>query len=160
MKNKIIKTHVRPVWAELDSKGSEIIDPAPAAMPVGYEKPESLASKIKRYVRGAISDISENQGNESWKEANDFNVGDDFDPNSPYELSQDQEIDGPIEAPEEKNGADNNSDPGVSDDPVVSGKDEKKPDAKNDDVCTHSDHKKLVDPDEKIRVQTATPKKT
>jgi len=53
----------------------EIPNQKPVALPVGYEKPESLESMIARMVR-IHSKAAEVVGMESFEEADDFEVGD------------------------------------------------------------------------------------
>lgn len=65
--------------------GFEVPDPMPAAAPAGFKRPETLAEQVQRLVRGAISRQAEAQGVETFEEADDFDVGDDFDPTTPYE---------------------------------------------------------------------------
>lgn len=70
----------------LDEKGREIPDPDPIAIPMGFKKPETLAEAVQRLVK---SDQWAQQMNdtdqETFAEADDFDVGDDFDPSSPFE---------------------------------------------------------------------------
>lgn len=74
-----------------DSRGWEIPDQTPVARPVGWTAPESLTEQIRRLVRGELSRQAVEAGHESFEEADDFEVGDDFDPQSPWELTADQE---------------------------------------------------------------------
>lgn len=74
----------------LDSKGREVPDPRPLAVPIGVTRPESLHDQIRRLVRLASLEAGQ-EGNETFGESDDFEVGDDYDPSSPWELSADQE---------------------------------------------------------------------
>lgn len=69
----------------LDANGWEIPDPQPLEIPGGFKKPETLQEQIRRLIRAASED-AKNQGLETFEEAEDFNVDDDFDPNTPYEV--------------------------------------------------------------------------
>lgn len=70
----------------LNSDGSETPDPRPMALPVGFERPESIQDLIRRLVTDrAIRDQLEASGVESFDEADDFEVEDDFPMASPYE---------------------------------------------------------------------------
>lgn len=72
--------------------GKEILDSTPKQMPVGFEKPESLVEKIQRLVRSErLAQAAQEMGMETPEEADDFDIGDDYDPRSPYELDFDQE---------------------------------------------------------------------
>lgn len=79
--------------AKLNENGHEILDPTPMAIPIGFKRPETLAEQIKRMVRSErLAQEAEAQGYETWEEADDFDVDDDFDPSSPYEQHFDTDI--------------------------------------------------------------------
>lgn len=69
----------------LDKNGHEIPDPTPVALPTGFKRPEMLAETVARLVRREISERADLAGFETFEEAEDFEIGDDFEPNSPYE---------------------------------------------------------------------------
>lgn len=71
--------------ALLDENGWEIPDPTPVSLPLGFRRPERLAETIQRLVRTQLSQLAEARGMESFEESEDFDVGDDHDPASPYE---------------------------------------------------------------------------
>jgi len=72
--------------ARLDPKGREIVDPVPVAPPIGYIKQESLHEQIARMVRSErLRQEAEAAGFETFEEADDFDVGDDYDPSSTFE---------------------------------------------------------------------------
>lgn len=77
--------HVEPAPCYIDSSGCEKLDPTPASLPVGFHRPPTLQEQIRRLVRSELSDAASKHGAESFEEADDFNVGDDLDPSSPYE---------------------------------------------------------------------------
>lgn len=61
-------------------------DPTPMAIPIGFERPPTLAEQVARLVRNErLQAALSASGRETFEEANDFDVGDDFDPSSPYE---------------------------------------------------------------------------
>jgi hypothetical protein len=66
----------------------EVLDPMPVEKPVGWQRPEPLDAMIRRLVRGQISSMAAQQGEETFEEANDFDIPDDIEPISPYELRQ------------------------------------------------------------------------
>lgn len=60
----------------LDSNGSEVLDPRPVGIPVGFQKPPSLTEMMQKYVRHELSRRAEADGMESFEEAEDFDVSD------------------------------------------------------------------------------------
>lgn len=75
-----------PRGKPLDEFGQEVPDPVPLAPPVGYKRRVPLAQQIREMVRSeALRMAAERAGAESFDEADDFDVGDDVDPRSPYE---------------------------------------------------------------------------
>lgn len=73
-----------------EDKRLEIPDPTPVEMPLGYERPESLQSMIARMVR-TFSDQAQKEGAESFEEADDFDIDDDSEIVSPYQMNDMQE---------------------------------------------------------------------
>lgn len=70
----------------LDEFGREIPDPIPMAPPVGYKRAPTMVEIIRQQIQGQqLADEARKMGKESWEEADDFNVGDDYDPSSPWE---------------------------------------------------------------------------
>lgn len=65
--------------------GRESPDPTPLAMPAGFMRPPTLAEQVQRLVRTAISRHAEQQGFESFDDADDFDVDEDVEPTTPYE---------------------------------------------------------------------------
>ena len=80
-----------PLVSRMTPDGRELPDPTPMALPVGFERPESIQQLIRRLVTDpSIRADLEAQGEETFDEADDFNVEDEtFDPSSPYEESFD-----------------------------------------------------------------------
>lgn len=69
-----------------DKDGRELPDHRPMEPPVGYSPSPSIAEMIKTMVTNAmVQQQLAAQGEETFEEANDFDVGDDVDPESPYE---------------------------------------------------------------------------
>lgn len=75
----------------LDEKGWEVLDPTPIARPLRFSRPPTQLEEIRRMM-AMVSREAEQQGHETFEEADDFDVGDDYDPQSPWELSIDQEL--------------------------------------------------------------------
>jgi len=70
--------------------GEEIMDPTPVASAMKF-KQRSQFSDIRRYIANELSRQAAENDQETLQEADDFNVGDDFDPTSPYEEQFDPE---------------------------------------------------------------------
>lgn len=80
-----------PETGEIDTKqigkdGKEYLDDTPIAPPVGYKRQPSLAEQIRVMVRNErlAMELSA-QGVETFEESEDFDIGDDFDPSTPWE---------------------------------------------------------------------------
>lgn len=75
---------LRPVL--LDDNGHERLDPTPMAPPLGWKPEPSMVEIIRAQIAGErLRQEAEAAGMESFEEADDFDVDDDFDPSSPYE---------------------------------------------------------------------------
>lgn len=69
-----------------DENGGEVLDPTPMQPPLGYKRSLSLSEQIAQQVRIAHLKILEDSAvSETEDEADDFEVGDDFEPLSQYE---------------------------------------------------------------------------
>ena len=69
---------------EFDDNGCELPDNTPIAVPMRFRQ-RSYFDSIREMIRNEISKQAQDQGHETFEEANDFDVGDDFDPSAPYE---------------------------------------------------------------------------
>lgn len=69
----------------LDQYGREVPDPTPVAPPIGYKKQPSMVDHVRALVAHGLRERAEQMGFETWEEANDFDVGDDVEPETPYE---------------------------------------------------------------------------
>lgn len=77
---------VKGAHLKFDDEGREIMDPTPIAPPIGYKKAPSISETIRNLIRSErLKQEAAAQGYETFEEADDFDVGDDFDPTSPYE---------------------------------------------------------------------------
>lgn len=83
---------LRKIKPRQNDAGREVLDPTPMAPPVGYKAAPSLADQIREMVRSErlARDLAE-QGIETFEEADDFDVGDDYDPRTPFEETFDPE---------------------------------------------------------------------
>lgn len=71
---------------KLDDKGREILDSTPMQPPVGYKRQPSLAETIREMVRSErLAQELAASGHETFEEADDFDVDDEYDPTSPWE---------------------------------------------------------------------------
>lgn len=77
---------------KLNKTGAEIHNEPPVAVPANYKRPPTLAEQVRQMCRTHLSRMAQEQGQESWEDADDFEVGDDFDPSSPHELVFDPEL--------------------------------------------------------------------
>jgi hypothetical protein len=57
-----------------NEQGMELLNPKPVAVPGGLQKPMSLDERIQRAIRGALSHQAVAQGEESFEDANDFDI--------------------------------------------------------------------------------------
>lgn len=79
-------SRLRKMVKGLNEDGHEIPDPTPVAPPIGYKKQPSLAEQIRQAIASErLKEAAEAAGLETFEEANDFDVGEDYDPSSPYE---------------------------------------------------------------------------
>lgn len=82
--------------AYLTSDGkAEIFNPRPLSCGLDLQPQESLQDQIRRILRVELSRQVSQQGHESFEEANDFDVDDDFDlePSSQYECLREEYLD-------------------------------------------------------------------
>lgn len=69
-----------------NENGEEILDPTPMQPPLGYKKTLSLHEQIAQQVRLAKMQLLDDVNlEETDEEADDFDIGDDFEPVSPHE---------------------------------------------------------------------------
>lgn len=69
-----------------DENGGEVLDPTPMQPPLGYKRTLSLSEQIAQQVRIANLKILQDMAlDETEDEADDFEIGDDYEPLSKYE---------------------------------------------------------------------------
>ena len=75
--------------AIIDEHGREILNPVPAKFPAQLQRPTSTIELMKRVVRQELAISAQKQGFESFEDADDFDVPDDFDVEAltQYEMS-------------------------------------------------------------------------
>lgn len=100
--------------AMLDENGSEWLNPVPHTLHTGVNRPLTLQEQIQRVMKVQLSEQMAAQGQESFDEANDFDVDDPFDQqldDSKYTLMAEEEPDMTLERLKEaKEKTDNESD--------------------------------------------------
>lgn len=70
----------------LDDHGRELLSPLPLEPPLGHIKQKTLAETMREMIRSeALKQVALAAGAETFDEANDFEIGDDYDPFSPWE---------------------------------------------------------------------------
>lgn len=77
--------------AVLNEHGHEVLDSTPMAPPVGYQKQPSLFDTIRAQVRRELL-LGQDMDPESIDEADDFEIGDDYDPQSRWENDNEPSI--------------------------------------------------------------------
>lgn len=100
----------------LDQRGWEIPDPTPLEVPLHWKRPPTLQDTIRQFIRTELSNQAVDQGAESFEEADDFDMDEEPDPLSAYEMREMQE-ESPIrrrEAPKEESPAKAPDKPGGS----------------------------------------------
>lgn len=75
-----------------DANGWELLDPTPVAIPTGFKVPETMEQRVQRLTRTSMSALAAEQGYETFEESEDFNIGDDIDPSTPYETFFDPQL--------------------------------------------------------------------
>lgn len=68
----------------LDEHGRELPNPTPMQPAVGYKKQPSIGDLMRQAIRQASLEAAQ-AGHETEAEANDFDVGEDVEPHSPWE---------------------------------------------------------------------------
>lgn len=70
----------------LNPLGQELPDPTPIEVPLQFRREQTLTERLRDMVRSeALRREAQAAGAETFEEADDFDVGDDHDPTTPYE---------------------------------------------------------------------------
>lgn len=81
-----IAAAVNPKGKPLTADGAEILDPRPMQPSIRHQRAPSMFDIVRDAVRSErLRREAEESGFETFEEADDFDVGDDYDPRSPYE---------------------------------------------------------------------------
>lgn len=79
-------TAIKKMVGKFDEFGHELVDGRSMEPPLGYEPSKSIQDMIAEAVRGReVQKALAELGEETFEDADDFNVGDDLDPTSPHE---------------------------------------------------------------------------
>lgn len=70
----------------LNEKGHEVLDNTPVVMPLGMKKPVDIQTMIQRQIIRALGEQQSRSGMETFEEADDFDVEDEVELKSAYEL--------------------------------------------------------------------------
>lgn len=90
--SKFLKAKMDRAWP------GETVDPTPMAPPIGYKKQPTIWEQQRALIRSEMSRHAAEQGMETFEESDDFEIGDDYDPNSPYESDFDPPTEKVVEA--------------------------------------------------------------
>lgn len=72
--------------AIFNEKGHQVPDPTPVEVPVAFRRPPTMDEMIRAHIRREMSLQAQAQGLETFEEADDFDVDEDPDPVSEYEV--------------------------------------------------------------------------
>lgn len=82
-----------PLSKQIGKDGREYGDDTPMAPPVGYKRQPTMVEIIREAVRNEkLQQDLRAAGHETFEEADDFDIGDDYDPQTPYENDFDPPI--------------------------------------------------------------------
>lgn len=87
-----------PKARRYDDRGLFYPDPTPIAPPIGYTKSPTISEQIRAMVRSEhVRQAADAAGFDTFEEADDFDVGDDYDPTSPFEEQFEGQFTAPLE---------------------------------------------------------------
>ncbi|QXP44166.1 MAG: hypothetical protein [Arizlama microvirus] len=72
----------------LNEKGHEVLDPTPIARPVRFNRQGSTLDEIRQAI-GILNREAAERGVETFEESDDFDVGEDMDPLTKWEIAAD-----------------------------------------------------------------------
>lgn len=75
--------------ARLNEAGQEVLDDTPVALPVRFKRPQNLIEQVREVIHQEGLRAAE-AGFESFEEADDFDVDDDPEIRSPYEIVEEE----------------------------------------------------------------------
>lgn len=77
------------VASRLDEFGAEVLDDTPVALPVRFKRPQNLIDQVREVIHQEGL-RAQDAGYESFEEADDFDVDDDPELKSPYEVDEEE----------------------------------------------------------------------
>lgn len=80
-----------PKKMPLNDRGQLVPDPVPMAPPIGFKPQPSMVELIRDQVR-RVSEEAKRDGHESFEDADDFDIGDEPELHSPYEVDLETEV--------------------------------------------------------------------
>lgn len=80
---------IKRTGPKYNEKGEEMMDPTPVALPIAFKRPESVGQMMQRLIKNHYSKVAAAEGLDSFDDADDFDIGDDVEPKSPYESDLD-----------------------------------------------------------------------
>lgn len=95
----------------LNVRGHEVPDPTVVEPPLGYVPAPDLMTQMRQMLRAEISRLAEDAEQETFEEADDFEIEDDPMEPSPYELYFDPEPDAPAGPQGDSTRTDPNAEP-------------------------------------------------
>lgn len=114
----------------LTEDGREIPDPVPMAPPIGYIKQPSMVEHIRSMVRSEqLRMAAEAGGAETFEEADDFDIGEDELPGTPWEADFEPVSELKRRAAAEESGGSGGTPPPVSEPPAPGARSEEPPQA-------------------------------
>ena len=69
------------------NRSAEVLDKTPMEIPIDV-RPPSIREEMRQYIRTVISQNAEEVGVGTFEEEDDFDIPDEFDPISPYEIQE------------------------------------------------------------------------
>lgn len=93
-KSKAIVDPDGTIISDLDEAGAEVLDTTPMAPPIGFKPGSKTMMEIVRemVISEKLAQDARSAGYETFEEAEDFDVDDDYDPHTPYENDFDPTI--------------------------------------------------------------------
>lgn len=77
----------------LNAEGQEILDPTPMAPPIGYKKQPTMVDHIRAMIASErLAQEAAAAGAETFEEADDFDVDDDPEISTPYEIHESEPV--------------------------------------------------------------------
>lgn len=90
---EIIADDSGEIVSELDPDGREVLDPVPMSPPINFKGSDrNMFDIMREQIRRELSEAAAAEGKETFEEADDFDVDDDYEPSTPWEKEFDPEL--------------------------------------------------------------------